>query len=98
VIGAFVTAKDDAGQQLSDEQIIDNLLLLLFAGYDTSSTTLTRILSLLQRHPAVLQQLRQEQQHLVAAHGEEITNGVLRRMTYAEAVIRWVLMLLQNMW
>jgi hypothetical protein len=89
VIGSLVTASDATGCHLSDDQIIDNLMLVLFAGYDTSSTTLTRMLSLLQQHPAALQQLRQEQQQLVAAHGEELSHGVLRRMVYAEAVIRW---------
>lgn len=88
VIGSLVTASDATGCHLSDDQIIDNLLLVLFAGYDTSSTTLTRMLSLLQQHPAALQQLRQEQQQLVAAHGEELGHGVLRRMAYADAVIR----------
>jgi hypothetical protein len=44
-----VTAVDEEGHSLSDDQIKDNLLLVLFAGHDTSSTTLTRMLSVLQK-------------------------------------------------
>jgi len=74
--------------RLSDSQITDNILLLLLAGHDTSSSTLTQCFSNLQDHPAVLQRLRNEQQAVVAKHGEQITTAALRDMHYAEAVIR----------
>jgi cytochrome P450 len=75
---------------LTDNQITDNVLLLLLAGHDTSSTTLTKCFSNLQDHPAVMDKLRAEQRVLVAKHGEAITPAVLKDMMYADAVIRWV--------
>jgi cytochrome P450 len=75
--------------RLTDTQICDNILLLLFAGHDTSSTTLTHCFSNLQDHPAALQALREEQEAVVAKHGQQITAAALRDMHYAEAVIRW---------
>jgi cytochrome P450 len=73
---------------LTDEELTDNLLLLLLAGHDTSSTSLTNCLALLQDHPGVVDKLRQEQQQLVAKHGGGITGAVLKEMVYADAVVR----------
>lgn len=55
--------------------------------------TLTNILANLHNHPAAMQQLRQEQQALLARHGSQLSTGVLREMPYAEAVIRETLRL-----
>lgn len=74
--------------RLTDVEITSNLLLVLLAGHDTSSTTLTRCLSNLQDHPEVLQQLRQEQQAVQAKRGQQITAGALKDMPYADAVLR----------
>jgi cytochrome P450 len=74
--------------RLSNSQICDNILLMLFAGHDTSSTTLTLCLSNLQDHPGAMQQLRDEQAAVVAKHGDDITAVALKDMHYAEAVIK----------
>jgi cytochrome P450 len=68
---------------------LDNLLLLLLAGHDTSAITLTNILAQLHNSPAAMQQLRQEQQAVVARHGQALSGAVLKEMDYADAVIRW---------
>jgi cytochrome P450 len=73
---------------LTDGQICDNILLMLFAGHDTSSSTLTHCLNNLQDHPAAMQQLRAEQAAVVAKHGQLLTAAALKDMRYAEAVIR----------
>lgn len=74
--------------RLTDAEITDNVLLLLLAGHDTSSTTLTQCFSNLQDCPHVLDKLRAEQQALIAKHGDRITPAVLKEMTYADAVIK----------
>lgn len=74
--------------RLTDAELGDNLLLVLLAGHDTSSTTLTHVLAELQRHPRVMHALRQEQEAVVARHGPAITPAALRDMGYAEAVVR----------
>ena len=63
-------------------------MLLLLAGHDTSSTTLTQLMSNLQDHPEVLQKLRDEQADVVARQGDQLTAGALKDMTYADAVIK----------
>jgi hypothetical protein len=88
--GGFSMLHCTAGaDRLTDEQICENILLLLLAGHDTSSTTLTLAMSNLQNHPEVVEKLRQEQQQVVAKHGEQLTAAALKDMVYADAVIRW---------
>ncbi|EFN55595.1 hypothetical protein CHLNCDRAFT_134129 [Chlorella variabilis] len=70
------------------DQIADTVLTLLFAGHDTSSSTLTRIFQHLHRHPEAVQRLRQEQAEVVAKHGSPVTEAALQDMKYAEGVVR----------
>jgi cytochrome P450 len=83
-------AEDEDGNMLTDEQVQDNLLLLLLAGHDTSAVTVTNMLAQLQNNPAALQQLRDEQQRVIARHGEALSGAALREMDYADAVVRCV--------
>lgn len=53
----------DAGQDgrdpvMSDAEITDNLITMLFAAYDTSAITMTWILKLLSYHPQALKQVQ----------------------------------------
>ncbi|KAF6255323.1 cytochrome P450 [Scenedesmus sp. NREL 46B-D3] len=93
VVGSLVTAEDEEGNRLTDVEITDNLLLVLLAGFDTSSTTLTAVLANLQQHPAAADKLRGEQQAVLAKHGPGLSAAVLRDMPYAEAVVRETLRL-----
>jgi cytochrome P450 len=74
--------------RLSREEWEDNLVVLLLAGHDTSSATLTRLMANLQEHPDVLARLREEQAQVLATHGPQLTAAVLKDMVYADAVIR----------
>ncbi|WIA32262.1 hypothetical protein OEZ86_003108 [Tetradesmus obliquus] len=88
IIGSLTAAVDEEGNRLTDLEITENILLLLLAGHDTSSTTLTRLLSVLHDTPEVVQQLRQEQAAVLARHGEQLTAAAIKDMEYADAVIR----------
>eukprot|EP00878_Enallax_costatus_P032359 GHUV01035559.1.p1 GENE.GHUV01035559.1~~GHUV01035559.1.p1 ORF type:complete len:428 (+),score=123.78 GHUV01035559.1:560-1843(+) len=89
----MMRAVDDEGNRLSDVELCDNLMLLLFAGHDTSSNTLINALALIQQHPEVKQMLQQEQAALQTKYGQQINGSALREMTYADAVIRETLRL-----
>jgi hypothetical protein len=58
--------------------------------HDTTSTSLTQLLPLLEAHPEVVAKLREEQRRLVEKHGPGVTLAHMRGMAYADAVIRWV--------
>ncbi len=89
-LSAMVFAVDDESKQsLTDEQIIDNVIFLLIAGSETSSSTLTNCLLFLGLHPDVWNKVIEEQRELCKVHGKELTNGQLQNgCTYLEAVIK----------
>jgi len=59
-LSALAGACDEAGLPLSDPDLADQLLLLLFAGYETTASSLTLAVLLLLQHPACLAWLQQE--------------------------------------
>jgi cytochrome P450 len=51
---------DEAGLPLADDDVVEQLLLLLFAGYETTASSLSCLLLTLLRHPAELAWLQEE--------------------------------------
>ena len=51
---------DEAGLPLSDDDLVEQLLLLLFAGYETTASSLTCLMAALLQHPEALAWLQQE--------------------------------------
>ncbi|PKI43201.1 hypothetical protein CRG98_036398 [Punica granatum] len=51
---------DENRQKLTDEEIIDQIITILYSGYETVSTTSMMAVKYLHDHPKVLQQLREE--------------------------------------
>ncbi|KAI8464385.1 MAG: cytochrome P450 [Monoraphidium minutum] len=88
ILGSLVAALDEDGNGLTDLEITDNLALLMLAGHDTSSTTLTNTMACIQNNRYVLDKLREEQAAIIARRGAAIDGAALREMPYADAVIR----------
>ncbi|MBC7387846.1 MAG: cytochrome P450 [Opitutaceae bacterium] len=51
---------EDNGQPMSEDQVIDEILIMLIAGHETSANALSFALFLLATHPAELQKLQNE--------------------------------------
>lgn len=64
--------KDDAGHEkrLSNDEVFDTLVALLFAGSDTSTCNMTWLLKLLSDNPGALDRLREEHLALRKAQSE----------------------------
>lgn len=60
-------------------------------GFTWTGNTMARMLQALEKHPAVLQKLQQEQEAVVAKFGDNFTPDVLDAMPYADAVIKEVM-------
>lgn len=67
VLSMLIAARDADGQGFSDAELVDELLVLLWAGHDTITSLLTWACYELLRHPAELAGLRAE---LAATLGE----------------------------
>ena len=61
ILGLLMATRDEDGSGFSDEEIRDQLMTLMFAGHDTSTSTITFMLYELARHPEALERIWEEQ-------------------------------------
>ena len=66
VLDMLVAARDEDGTNFTDDEIRDQMTTLLFAGHDTSTSTITFLMYELARHPGALAALREEQDEVLA--------------------------------
>lgn len=89
---ALEGACDEAGLPLDDADLADQLLLLLFAGYETTASSLTVLVMMLLQHPATLAWLLEELDAIPwPAAGPPLDQ--LERLPRLNAVIKEVLRL-----
>ncbi|KAF7836939.1 beta-amyrin 28-monooxygenase-like [Senna tora] len=69
LLSHLLLTSDTTGRFLTEMEIIDNILLLLFAGHDTSRSVISSIFKYLGQFPQVYQQVLQEQ--LEISEGKE---------------------------
>src|SRR3954465_8720102 len=97
ILSLLVGARGEGGETFSDREIRDQLMTLMFAGHDTSTSTLTFMLHELARHPEVVRQLQEEQDRVLG--GTTPTAPQLEReMPYLEMVLDEVLRLYPPAW
>ena len=65
ILGLLLAAEDEEGNQLSESEVINQALLLLFAGHETTATLLSWLLFELGSHPEWRDRLRLEQAEVV---------------------------------
>lgn len=90
VLSLLLDCRDDQGQGLSDEELHDELITLLFAGHETTATALTWALYWIHRQPAVRERLQQELEELDAS-GDGADPEAITRLPYLGAVVNEVL-------
>src|SRR5216110_2402879 len=91
IVSMLVTARDEEGNRLSPNQIMDHLMTLFVAGHETLANALTWACYLLAQHPTVTTKLLSE---LDAQLGEQPpTPPDLERLPYLEQVVKEVLRL-----
>jgi cytochrome P450 len=78
ILGSLLSVRDDEGRPLPREAVIDEVLLQLLAGHDTTMHSLLNMVFLLAQHPEVRERCREEQQG--ASLEEPLTLESLRAM------------------
>ena len=58
MLDALLTGVEGTREKLTDEQIIDLIITLIYSGYETMSTTSMMAVKYLSDHPKALEQLR----------------------------------------
>ncbi|HVD86564.1 MAG TPA: cytochrome P450 [Solirubrobacterales bacterium] len=97
ILSLLVGARGEGGEEFTDREIRDQVMTLMFAGHDTSTSTLAFMLHELARHPEATRRLREEQERAIG--GANPTSEQLEReMPYLEMVLDEVLRLYPPAW
>jgi cytochrome P450 len=75
ILSLLLDAEDEDGNRLSDVQIRDEVMTLMFAGHDTTTSTVSFMFYELARHPDVVARLTAEQD--AQCHGGQPSAGQL---------------------
>lgn len=86
LLAMLLTARDETGQPLSEEQILDECLTIFVAGHETTAVALTWAWVLLLEQPAVLESLTTEVDAAVGS--APVTLDALSRMPYLAQVVK----------
>ena len=83
VLGLLLAAVDEDGNRLSEAEVIDQALLLLFAGHETTATLVSWLLFELGAHPEWRDRLRSEHAEVVGDQPLNLSHlKQLTQMTY----------------
>jgi retinoid hydroxylase len=66
-LGLLIAARDEAGAALSEDELLEQAVILMFAGHETTTSMLTSFLLALREYPAVHRRLFEEQRRVVGA-------------------------------
>jgi cytochrome P450 len=97
VLSLLVAVRGAGGEAFSDREIRDQVMTLMFAGHDTSTSTVTFMLHELARHPEVLERLWAEQDRVLGG-GPPSAEQLERELPYLEMVVDEVLRLYPPAW
>ncbi|MBL8685494.1 MAG: cytochrome P450 [Myxococcales bacterium] len=90
LVSAMVNGRDEEGRGLDDEELIDNLRILVFAGHETTASTMAWAVLYLANDPARWKRLVDE---ALAADAPPTTPDALAKFPFAEGVFREALRL-----
>ncbi|MCW3034551.1 MAG: cytochrome [Solirubrobacterales bacterium] len=65
ILSLLLDAEDEDGSRLNDRQVRDEVMTLLFAGHDTTTSTISFMFYELARQPSIAERLRAEQRTLL---------------------------------
>jgi cytochrome P450 len=97
ILSLLVGGRGEGGEAFSDREIRDQVMTLMFAGHDTSTSTLTFMLHELSRHPEALARLHEEQDRVLGGRTPTV-DQLEREMPYLEMVLDEVLRLYPPAW
>lgn len=85
-LSLLVHTRDEDGIALTNRELRAQMLLMLFAGHETSASMLTSLALFFKQHPDVLAKARAEQDALRL--GDTLTMDDIRAMTYLDQVLK----------
>jgi cytochrome P450 len=86
ILSLLVEARDEHGDPMHDEELLDELFTLLMAGHETTATSLAWVFWHLVRQPDVVSKLRSELQAVAGA--DRLAPEHVARLEYLDAVLK----------
>ncbi len=86
ILSLLVEARDEQGQPMSDDELLDEMFTLLMAGHETTATALAWAFWHLTQHPDVVARLRAELARV--AGGAPVQPQHIPQLEYLDAVIK----------
>ena len=96
-LSMYVEAKDKNGRTFSDKELIDEIVTLIIAGYETSAGTLNWVWYLISQHPSVETLLLLESEKIIPKI-DSINFESINQMKYTQWVIEETLRLYPPVW
>lgn len=96
ILGAFLAARDEAGQPMTDQQIRDEIAGVIVAGHETTGSALAWTLEALSRFPAIELRLRAEIGQVLGGRPATIRDQAV--MPYCRAVLMETMRLRPPVW
>jgi cytochrome P450 len=93
ILSLLLLARDEDGQEMTDQELRDELVSLLLAGHETTATAVAWAVERLVRHPAKLARLTAE---IDAGEGEEYMQAVISETLRVRPVVPLVVRVLQE--
>ena len=97
ILSLLIGARGESGEAFTDREIRDQVMTLMFAGHDTSTSTVAFMLYELARHPDTVEKLREEQDRVLGG-GVPTADQLEREMPYLDMVLDEVLRLYPPAW
>ena len=97
ILSLLAGARGAGGEEFTDTEIRDQVMTLMFAGHDTSTSTLTFMLHELARHPEVTRRLHEEQDAVLGG-ATPTAQQLEKEMPYLDMVLDEVLRLYPPAW
>ena len=82
ILSLLMAARDEVGQPMTNEELRDELITMLFAGHEITATALTWVFYWIHKLPAVREKLLQELDSL----GENPDSNMIFKLPYLNAV------------
>jgi cytochrome P450 len=97
ILSLLLGTSDDSGATLSDQEVHDQVITLMFAGHDTSTSTVSFLQYELARHPQVAERVRHELDEVVGPRPPS-PEQLARELPYLEMVMDETLRLYPPAW
>jgi len=96
-LSMYLAATDKSGQPFSDAELLDELMTLIVAGFETSANTLNWVWYLVAGHPAVEARLIEEAERILP-NVSALDADALAAMVYTQQVLEETLRLYPPVW